>query len=101
MNRTLTKAAIVESVYEETGINRQDAKMVVEKLLALMKSAIKKDSELLISGFGKFETYRKDERIGRNPQTEEAITLPGRKVIVFRLSRKFRAQLNPAESLNE
>lgn len=95
MSDTLTKATIVEKIYEETGINRQDAKNAVETLLDLMKLAIKKDGALLISGFGKFESYQKNSRVGRNPQTEETITLPERKVIVFRLSRKFRAELNP------
>lgn len=94
MNKTLTKADIVESIYEETGTNRLDAKNTVEKLLDLMKNAIKKDHSLLISGFGKFECYAKAARKGRNPQTEESITLPPRRVIVFRLSRKFRSELN-------
>lgn len=97
MNKTLTKADIVEFIYEETGKNRLDAKLAVEKLLELMKGAIKKDHALLISGFGKFECYDKASRKGRNPQTEETITLPSRKVIVFRLSRKFRSELNPRD----
>lgn len=95
MSKTLTKADIVEAVYEDIGRNRLDAKHAVDKLLELMKSAIKKDHVLLISGFGKFECYEKKQRKGRNPQTEETIILPPRKVIVFRLSRKFRAELNP------
>lgn len=97
MNKTLTKADIVEAIYEETGRNRLDAKNAVETLLDIMKSAIKKDRALLISGFGKFECYDKAPRKGRNPQTEETITLPSRRVIVFRLSRKFRSELNPKE----
>ena len=72
-----------------------DVKNTVEKLLDIMKDAIKKDCALLISGFGKFESYDKKSRKGRNPQTDEAITLPPRKVVVFRLSRKFRSELNP------
>jgi len=95
MKRTLTKADIVEDIYEETDKNRADVKNVVEKLLEIMKNAIKKDRALLISGFGKFECYDKAARVGRNPQTEEAITLPSRRVVVFRLSRKFRTELNP------
>jgi integration host factor subunit alpha len=59
----------------------------VESLLATMKTAIKRDHELLISGFGKFEAYAKKARRGRNPATNEAITLKPRKVVVFRLSR--------------
>jgi integration host factor subunit alpha len=47
-----------------------------------------------VSGLGKFEAYAKKARKGRNPQTEATITLPPRKVVVFRLSRKFRAEVN-------
>ena len=92
--KTLTKADIVDAIYEVADKNRAEVKDQVESLLLLMKQAIKKDNELLISGFGKFEAYDKNSRRGRNPQTDEVITLPPRKVAVFRLSRKFRAELN-------
>ena len=92
--KTLTKAEIVDAIYEKTDRNRAEVKGVVESLLRLMKQAIKKDHALLISGFGKFEAYDKKARKGRNPQTNATITLPPRKVVVFRLSRKFRAELN-------
>ena len=97
MNRALTKADIVEAIYEKTDRNRADVKNTVEILLSLMKQAIKKDDALLVSGFGKFEAYDKEARKGRNPQTDETITLPPRKVVVFRLSRKFCAELNGEE----
>ena len=97
MGKTLTKAEIVEAIYEKTDKNRADVKSIVEKLLDIMKQAIKKDDALLVSGFGKFEAYDKNARKGRNPQTDETITLPPRKVVVFRLSRKFRTELNGAE----
>ena len=94
MSKTLTKADIVEAIYEKTDKNRAEVKKLVEKLLTIMKQAVKKDRTLLISGFGKFEAYDKDARKGRNPKTDAAITLPPRRVVVFRLSRKFRAELN-------
>ena len=97
MNRALTKADIVEAIYEKTDRNRADVKNTVEILLGLMKQAIKKDDALLVSGFGKFEAYDKEARKGRNPQPDETITLPPRKVVVFRLSRKVRAELNGEE----
>lgn len=93
---TLTKAGIVDYIYERTDKNRAEIKDLVESILEIMKSAIKKDHALLISGFGKFEAYDKRARKGRNPQTSQTITLPPRKVCVFRLSRKFRAELNPS-----
>ena len=93
--KTLTKADIVDAIYEKTDRNRAEVKGWVESLLDIMKQSVKKDHSLLISGFGKFEAYDKKARKGRNPQTDETITLPPRKVVVFRLSRKFRAELNP------
>jgi len=93
--KTLTKAEIVDNIYERSGRNRAEVKGQVEALLEIMKQAVKKDHSLLISGFGKFEAYDKEARKGRNPQTNQTITLPPRKVVVFRLSRKFRAELNP------
>ncbi|WP_022663158.1 integration host factor subunit alpha [Paucidesulfovibrio longus] len=95
MSQTLTKAGIVDYIYERTEKNRAEIKDLVESILDIMKLSIKKDHALLVSGFGKFEAYDKRARKGRNPQTSETITLPPRKVVVFRLSRKFRAELNP------
>jgi integration host factor subunit alpha len=85
----------VDYIYERTDKNRAEIKDLVETILEVMKKSIKKDHALLISGFGKFEAYDKRARKGRNPQTTQTITLPPRKVVVFRLSRKFRAELNP------
>lgn len=94
MGKTLTKADIVDSIYEKSDRNRAEVKAQVESLLEIMKQSVKKDHALLVSGFGKFEAYDKRARKGRNPQTNQSITLPPRKVVVFRLSRKFRSELN-------
>ena len=94
MSRTFTKADIVETLYDNLNLVRNDAKQIVEDMLSLMKQAISDDSVLLLSGFGKFEAYGKAPRKGRNPQTAETITLPPRRVVVFRLSHKFKAELN-------
>lgn len=94
MNNVLTKVDIIDAIYEKINNNKADIKNIVETLLSIIKQAIKTDNTLLISGFGKFEAYSKHTRKGRNPQTDEAITLPSRKVIVFRLSKKFRTELN-------
>lgn len=92
--KTLTKADIVDNIYEKSERNRNEIKKLVESLIGLCKQSIKKDEMLLVSGLGKFEAYAKKARKGRNPQTDATITLPPRKVVVFRLSRKFRAELN-------
>ncbi len=86
--------AFVDAVYDKTNITRADAKKLVEFLLSNMKDAIVRDHALLISAFGEFEAYAKKARKGRNPATSEAMTLEPRKVLVFRLSKKFRENLN-------
>jgi integration host factor subunit alpha len=91
---TLTKAEIIDAVYDKTDRPRDEARKYVESLLAIMKTAIVRDSALLISGFGKFEAYAKKARKGRNPQTSEAMILEPRRVVVFRLARKLRDELN-------
>ena len=93
--KTLTKADIVDYIYEKTERNRAEVKVLVDHLLDIMKQSIKKDDALLVSGFGKFESYDKKARKGRNPQTHKSIVLPPRTVVVFSLSRKFRAELHP------
>ena len=95
--QTLTKAMIIDEIYEISHRNRAQVKTIVEDLLSIMKDAIKYDQVMLLSGFGKFEAYDKSARKGRNPQTETPIVLPSRKVVVFRLSRKFRSELNPQQ----
>ncbi|MFW5730034.1 MAG: integration host factor subunit alpha [Desulfonatronovibrionaceae bacterium] len=94
MSGTLTKADLVDSIYKKSPRRRPEVKAQVEHLLQLMKRSLKKDHSLLISGFGKFEAYQKQPRKGRNPQTSESILLSGRKVVVFRLSKKLRAEIN-------
>lgn len=97
MQKTLTKADIIDAVLSTSSLNRREAKLVVDKLVDLLCVSLQKDHEILLTGFGKFECYGKSERRGRNPQTSESMLLPARKVVVFRTSRIFRKELNPDE----
>ena len=96
--KTLTKADLVEAVAEATGKNRRDLKNVIDKLIQIMTDAMVQDHALLLSGFGKFECFHKRARRGRNPMTSESIMLAARTVVVFRVSRNFRKELNPEEA---
>lgn len=60
--KALTKADIVDYIYEKTERNRAGVKVLVDHLLELMKDSIKRDNSLLVSGFGKFESYDKKAR---------------------------------------
>ena len=74
----LTKEKIINTVFEETGLNKSRSRQVVESLLAEIKDNLSDGDGLLISGFGKFMVKHKKARRGRNPQTKEDLQLrPG------------------------
>ena len=85
---------LVAALYPRLDRNGAEVKGVVETMLRVMKQAIKKYNALLLSGFGKFEVYSKQARKGRNPATGDSLMLSPRRVVVFRVSKKFRAVLN-------
>ena len=94
--RTVTKADLIEAIYEKTGKGRSEVKDYVEELIDLIKRAMTAKDGVLISGFGKFEVHDKRSRLGRNPHTRQPMMLPARRVATFRLSNKFRNELNAA-----
>ena len=97
MSTVMNKKTLAEEVAIQARMTKKDATATVELVFDLMAETLKNGGKVDISGFGKFEAYDKNARKGRNPQTDESITLPPRKVVVFRLSRKFRVELNGGE----
>ena len=93
---TLTKADIVARVYAEGMLTKAEAADAVERSLDLVKEALAKEEEVLVSGFGKWSVRRKAARRGRNPQTGDPLTLPPRKVVTFRPSRVLKAKVQSA-----
>lgn len=93
----LTKADLVDSIYENMPIDKQKATQIVEDWIELMKEGLIGDSKLMISGFGVFEVKEKKARPGRNPSTGEKITLAARKVVKFKSSQILRKELNGEE----
>lgn len=91
---TMTKAGLVDSVYERVGVSKKDAAEYVDVVLEIMKETLEGGDELKISGFGKFEVRHKGERIGRNPQSGVEIMIPRRKVLRFKVSQVLKDELN-------
>jgi integration host factor subunit alpha len=90
----LTKEKIVDSVYNQVGLSKNQSRRVVESLLEITKQALVKGENLLVSGFGKFIVKDKAARRGRNPQTKEDLQLRARRVVVFRTSGVLRRKIN-------
>ena len=91
---TLTKEKIIDTIYNQVGLGKNQSRRVVEGLLEIIKQTLTKKENLLISGFGKFIVKDKAARKGRNPQTTEDLRLRARKVVVFRTSGVLRKKIN-------
>ncbi|MBL7686190.1 MAG: integration host factor subunit alpha [Deltaproteobacteria bacterium] len=91
---TLTKADIVESIYEKIGYSKKESAEIVEMVFDTIKETLEKGEKIKISGFGNFVIRAKKPRIGRNPQTGEEIEISARKVLTFRPSQVLKAALN-------
>lgn len=94
---TVTKADIVEKVYEKIGFSKKEASELVEMVFNSLKNTLQKGDKVKISGFGNFMVRGKSERIGRNPQTGEQIKISARRVLTFRPSQVLKAMLNGEE----
>src|SRR5580698_6305924 len=90
----MTKADIVESLYEKVGFSKKEAADLVELVFDTIKSTLAQGQKIKISGFGNFVVREKRSRVGRNPQTGETIEISARRVLTFRPSQVLRAEVN-------
>jgi len=89
----LTKADFAEGLFDELGLNKREAKDIVELFFEEIKSSLEQGQQVKISGFGKFELRDKNSRPGRNPKTGEEIPITARRVVTFRSGQKLKARV--------
>lgn len=89
----LTKADFAETLFDELGLNKREAKDIVEFFFEEIKSSLEQGKQVKISGFGKFELRDKSSRPGRNPKTGEEIPITARRVVTFRSGQKLKARV--------
>lgn len=94
----LTKAEIAEHLFEKVGLNKKDAKDMVEMFFEEIRSALESGEQVKLSGFGNFELRDKAERPGRNPKTGEDIPISARRVVTFRPGQKLKARVEDAKT---
>lgn len=90
----LTKADIVESLFQKVGVSKKDAADLVELVFDQLKNSLANGRKVKISGFGNFVIREKSPRMGRNPQTGERIEISARRVLTFKPSQVLRSQVN-------
>jgi integration host factor subunit alpha len=89
----LTKADLAEMLFEELGLNKREAKEVVEMFYSEISQALENNDSVKLSGFGNFELRDKSSRPGRNPKTGEEIPISARRVVTFKPGQKLKARV--------
>jgi integration host factor subunit alpha len=89
----LTKADFAEKLFDELGLNKREAKDMVELFFEEIKESLERGEEVKLSGFGKFELRDKTSRPGRNPKTGEEVAITARRVVTFRSGQKLKARV--------
>ncbi|AMW35162.1 integration host factor subunit alpha [Haematospirillum jordaniae] len=92
--RTITRAHLSESVYQEVGLSRNESADLLEMVLAEISQALAKGEIVKISSFGTFSVRQKGQRIGRNPKTGQEVPILPRRVLTFRPSQLLKDQIN-------
>ena len=96
---TLTKAELAELLFEQVGLNKREAKDMVETFFDEIRNALERGEAVKLSGFGNFQLRDKPQRPGRNPKTGEEIPITARRVVTFHASQKLKGMVeesNPA-----
>ena len=89
----LTKAQMAEALFEELGLNKREAKEMVELFFEEIRGALERGQQVKLSGFGNFDLRNKTERPGRNPKTGEEIPITARTVVTFRPGQKLKQRV--------
>lgn len=89
----MTKADFAEKLFDEIGLNKREAKEMVELFFEQIKTSLEQGEQVKISGFGKFELRDKSSRPGRNPKTGEEIHISARRVVTFRTGQKLKTRV--------
>jgi integration host factor subunit alpha len=89
----LTKADMAEHLFEELGLNKREAKDIVEMFFEKIRASLERGEQVKLSGFGNFDLREKKERPGRNPKTGEEIPITARRVVTFRPGQKLKSRV--------
>jgi integration host factor subunit alpha len=92
--KTLTRADLTESLYEEIGLSRNESADLVESVLGEISDSLINGDNVKISSFGSFLVRQKNGRMGRNPKTGEEVPIDPRRVLVFRPSQVMKDKIN-------
>ncbi len=88
---TLTKAELADLLFEVVGLNKREAKEIVDIFFEEIRETLVAGRTVKLSGFGNFQLRDKPQRPGRNPKTGEEIPIAARRVVTFHASQKLKS----------
>ena len=91
---TVTKAELADALFERLGLNKREAKEMVDAFFDEIRLALERGESVKLSGFGNFQLRDKPQRPGRNPKTGEEIAITARRVVTFHASQKLKAAVS-------
>lgn len=92
--KTITRADVAETIYEEIGLSRKDSNDILDMILDEITQELKSGNDVKLSSFGTFSLRDKKARSGRNPKTGVEAVITPRRVISFKPSQTMRKQIN-------
>ena len=98
---TLTKAELADLLFERVGLNKREAKDMVESFFEEVRTSLEAGDSVKLSGFGNFQLRDKPQRPGRNPKTGEEIPISARSVVTFHASQKLKIAVEAAQTGQE
>ena len=93
---TLTKAELADLMFEKVGLNKREAKDMVESFFEEIRIALERGEMVKLSGFGNFQLRKKPQRPGRNPKTGARVDVPAKKIPFFKPSKELKDVVNRA-----
>ena len=97
--KRMTQTAIVRELAETTGVNNKVAKTFMESLAELAVRETKKNGVFILPGIGRLVRAERKARTGRNPATGEAIKIPAKRVVKFRVAKSVKDAIVPPKKV--
>ena len=86
----MNKTELVAAVAEKTALSKKDSEKALNAVIEAIKETLAAGDKVQLVGFGTFEVRERGERKGRNPQTNEEITIAASKTPVFKAGNPFK-----------
>ena len=86
----MNKTELIAATAERAGISKKDAERVLNAAIDSITASLVAGEKVQLSGFGIFETKKREARTGRNPHTKETIQIPATRVPAFKASKSLK-----------